>query len=83
MTDTNQVRRYADAIMTLIKEDQTPGRFPATSVPGTNSMTAWTPKTITGRPSCQPEPLRRSTCVLLSTMRSAGALPHHTVARGA
>jgi hypothetical protein len=28
MTDTNQVRRYADAIMTLIKEDQDAGQVP-------------------------------------------------------
>ena len=77
MTDTNEMRRYADAIMTLIKEDQDAGQVPATFVPGTNSMTAWTPKIITGRPSCQPEP------PMPSTMKSAGALPHHKVARGA
>jgi len=28
MTDTNQVRRYADAIMTLIEEDQDAGQVP-------------------------------------------------------
>jgi hypothetical protein len=28
MTDTNQVRRYADAIMALIKEDQDAGQVP-------------------------------------------------------
>ena len=28
MTDTNQMRRYADAIMTLIKEDQDAGQVP-------------------------------------------------------
>ena len=28
MTDTNEVRRYADAIMTLIKEDQDAGQVP-------------------------------------------------------
>jgi hypothetical protein len=78
MTRAEEVQRYADAIMVIIKEARTPARFPAAFVPGTNSMSASTSATITGWPGCRWAPVRPAFGTLC-TMRLAGGWPERKV----
>lgn len=79
MTRAEDVQRYADVIMAMIKEDQGTGQVPRGVCSWDDSMTASMPAIITGWLRCRRASARRPACGTPCTMRLAGAWPEHKV----